>query len=70
MRRAITTLMIVGGIALMVLSYFGLSAPWGNTKVGHSNPRVDFAPVVFLLGVMSVFLAAVVYEVLPDRKRK
>ena len=70
MRRALTISMVVGGVALMVLSYFGLSAPWGNTKVSHSNPRVDFAPVVFLLGVMSIFLAAVVYEVLPDRKRK
>lgn len=68
MRRAITTLMVIGGIALMLLSYFGLSAPWGNTKVSHSNPRMDFAPVVFLIGIMSVFLSAVVYELLPDRK--
>ena len=70
MRRAITVLMVLGGIALMLVSYFGLSAPWGVTKVDHSNPRVQFAPVVFLIGVMSVFLAAVVYEVLPDRKRR
>jgi hypothetical protein len=69
MRRAITALMVLGGIALMLLSYFGLSAPWGNTKVSDSNPRMEFAPVVFLLGIMSVFLAAVVYELLPDRRR-
>jgi drug/metabolite transporter (DMT)-like permease len=69
-RRTITILMIVGGIALMLLSYFGLSAPWGNSKVSHSNPRMDFAPVVFLIGIMSVFLSAVVYEVLPDRRSK
>lgn len=68
MRRAITILMIVGGIALMLLSYFWLSAPWGNSEVSHSNPRMDFAPVVFLIGIMSVFLSAVVYELLPDRK--
>jgi hypothetical protein len=70
MRRAITAAMVVGGVAMMLASYFWLSAPWGNTEVRHSDPRVDFAPVLFLLGVMSVFLAAVVYEVLPDRRRK
>ena len=68
MRRAITTLMVLGGIALMLLSYFGLSAPWGNSEVRHSNPRLQFAPVFFLVGIMSVFLSAVVYELLPDRK--
>ena len=68
MRRAITILMVLGGIAMMLVSYFGLSAPWGNSKVSHSNPRVQFAPVLFLIGIMSVFLSAVVYELLPDRK--
>ncbi|HET9443170.1 MAG TPA: hypothetical protein VFO65_07590 [Acidimicrobiales bacterium] len=70
MRRTLTILMIVGGVAAMVLSYFGLSAPWGASDVSNSDPRVPFAPVLFLVGIVSIFLAAVVYEVLPDRRSK
>jgi hypothetical protein len=31
-----------------------------------SNPRVPFAAGIFVLGVMLVFVAAVVYELLPE----
>jgi prepilin signal peptidase PulO-like enzyme (type II secretory pathway) len=70
MRRTVTLIMILGGIAAMVVSYFVLSAPWGASDVTHSNPRVPFAPVLFLAGIMSVFLSAVVYELLPDRRKR
>ena len=70
MRRAVTILMIAGGVAAMAVSYFGLSAPWGASGVDNSDPRVQFAPLLFLAGIVSVFLAAVVYEVLPDRRPK
>ncbi len=67
MRRGLTIGMIVVGIALMVISYFGLTAPWGNESVANSDPRMQFAPLVFVLGVMMAFGSALVYEMLPER---
>jgi hypothetical protein len=66
----ITAVMIVGGLALMVVSYFFLAAPWGTTAARYSNPRLQFAPALFVLGVMSLFGSAVVYELLPDRRKR
>lgn len=34
-----------------------------------SDPRLEWSPSLFVLGVMLVFIAAIVYEVIPDRKR-
>lgn len=67
-RIAWTTLMVFVGLALMVVSYFWWAAPWGfpPSNESFSNPRMDFAPALFVLGVILVFLAAVVYELLPD----
>lgn len=70
MRRTITVLMILGGMVLMVVSFFFLAAPWGATAVENSNPRMQFAPALFVLGVLLVFLSAVVYELLPDRPKR
>jgi hypothetical protein len=59
--------MVITGFALQAVSYFLLAAPLGiPTSPAYSNPRVLFAPGLFILGVMVVFLAAVVYELLPD----
>lgn len=69
MRRTITLLMVLGGLVLMVVSFFFLAAPWGATAVENSNPRVQFAPALFVLGVLLVFLSAVVYELIPDRRK-
>ncbi len=71
MRGVLTILMVVGGFALQAVSYFFLAAPWGlpPTSPVFSNPRLPFAPALFILGVMMMFLAAVVYELLPDRVR-
>lgn len=67
MRAAWTLLLVVAGFALQAVSYFFLAAPLGvPTSPVYSNPRVPFAPAVFILGVMLVFLAAVVYELLPE----
>ncbi len=68
MRRVLTVLMVVVGFALQAVSYFFLAAPWGlpPTSPVFSNPRLPFAPALFILGVMIVFLAAVVYELLPE----
>ena len=68
MRTTITILMVVGGFALQAISFFLLAAPLGiPTGPVFSNPRLPFAPGLFIVGVMLVFLAAVVYELLPER---
>ncbi len=69
MRSRITLAIVVLGIVLMVVGY-SLSAPWGATGVADSNPRVDFAPTIFVLGVVTTFSAALVYELVPSRKRR
>ncbi len=68
MRTWLVVAMVVVGFALQIVSYFFLAAPLGlPTSPAYSNPRLPFAPALFILGVMLVFLAAVVYELLPDR---
>lgn len=68
-RTTLAVLMVIAGFALQGVSYFGLAAPWGiPTSPAFSNPRLPFAPALFILGVMVVFLAAVFYELLPERK--
>jgi len=67
-RRSIVVLMVVAGFALQAVAYVLLAAPLGiPTAVRFSNPRVPFAPALFIVGVMLVFLSAVVYEVMRDR---
>ncbi|MFQ5933718.1 MAG: hypothetical protein ACE5KI_03650 [Dehalococcoidia bacterium] len=69
MRKTLTFLLVVGGFALQAVSYFFLAAPLGiPVNETFSNPRVPFAAGIFVLGVMLVFIAAVVYELLPDRR--
>jgi len=68
MRRTLTLVFVLGGFALQAISYFFLAAPLGaQVNEAFSNPRVPFAALLFVLGVMAVFLAAVVYELLPER---
>ena len=70
MRRTITILMVIAGFAIQAVSYILFSAPIGlSTSPVYSNPRLPFAPLLFILGVMVVFLAAVFYELLPERER-
>lgn len=69
MRTLIVWVMIIGGFALQGLSYLAWAAPLGlPTSEAFSNPRLPFAPLFFVIGVMVVFLSAVVYELLPDKK--
>lgn len=69
MRILLTLLMIVLGFALQAVSYFYLAAPLGiPSSPAYSDPRMPFAPLLFIIGVMLVFLAAVVYELLPDKQ--
>lgn len=68
MRRAIVVTMVVVGFALQATAFLFLAAPLGiPTAVRYSEPRLPFAPVIFILGIVLVFSAALVYELLPDR---
>ena len=68
MRTTLTLFMALGGFTLQAISYLFLAAPLGiPANEAFSNPRVPFAALIFVLGVMLVFLAAVVYELLPER---
>ena len=69
MRGFVAILMVIVGFVLQAVSYFLLAAPLGQpTSPLYSNPRLPFAPTLFIIGVMLVFLAAVVYELLPERE--
>jgi hypothetical protein len=66
-RKTLTLSCLIAGIVLIVVSYFFLSAPWGSDSVSNSNPRLQFAPALLVLGVILSFSSALVYELLPDR---
>jgi len=69
MRTFWTLVLVIGGFALQAVSYFLLAAPLGTPgSPAFSDPRVPFAAALFVLGVMAVFSAAVVYELLPSRR--
>lgn len=63
MKRLITIVMLVVGLALMVVTYFFGAAPWCNTEVACSNPRVEWSPALFVLGVIIAFSSACYYQV-------
>ena len=66
-RSWIAVLMIVVGLGLGAISYFVLAAPWVTSGVPSGDAPLPGAPAVFIAGVVLVFLAAVVYELLPER---
>ncbi len=71
MRRTITLVMVVLGFAIQIVSYLFLATPLGlPSSPFYAEPRMPFAPLLFVAGVALVFLAAVVYEVMPERERK
>lgn len=70
-RTFLALLILVAGLTLAAVSYFFLTAPLGRpTAESFSNPRFPFASALFVVGVVSVFASAVVYEVLPDGRRQ
>ncbi len=67
MRKTMFLLTLLGGLALAVLGFL-LAAPLGPTTSSViSNPRLPFAPTLFVLGVVLLFASAVVYELFPDK---
>lgn len=68
MRKRMFILTIAVGLALCAAGFF-LSAPIGPTAdVVYSNPRLPFAPSIFVAGVITIFLSPVVYELFPDKR--
>lgn len=62
-RGVIAIAMIVIGIALMGISYFGGAAPWCADEVACSNPRMEWSPALFVLGVMMAISSALYYDI-------
>ncbi|MEE8347272.1 MAG: hypothetical protein V3S20_08000 [Dehalococcoidia bacterium] len=65
-----TLFFLIALLAGMILAILGiaLSAPIGPPdSPGISNPKVDFAPLMFVLGITLMFGSAVVYELVPDK---
>ncbi len=70
MRAVLALFILAMGVALGLVSYFFLAARLGiPTHEGFSNPRVPFAPTLFIAGVMLVFVSAMVFELFPGRRR-
>ena len=64
----ITTLMILVGVGLMVVSYVFLATPVCNTSVTCRNPVVPFAPGIFVLGIIIAFSSGIFHSVYKGRK--
>jgi hypothetical protein len=70
MRRAWTLFFVIGGFALQAVTYFLLAAPLGvPASEAFSNPRLPFAAGLFVVGVMMVFIGALVYELIPGERK-
>jgi hypothetical protein len=65
-RTIVTTLMILVGVGLMVVSYAFLATPACNTSVACSNPIVPFSAGIFVLGILIAFSSGVFYTVYKD----
>jgi hypothetical protein len=73
MRIVLTRLTALAGVMLAVTSFalaLPVRLPGAATAFGGwpmvTRP-IPYLPAVFILGIMLIFLAAVVYELLPDR---
>ncbi len=70
MRKTMFWLTLLVGLALAIVGFF-LAAPIGPTISSViSEPRLPFAPTIFLVGVILLFGSAVVYELIPDKSRR
>lgn len=67
-RRGIIALTIIAvGLGLMVFAYLFGAAPWCVDGVACSNPRLEWSPAIFVLGVILAFSSALYYEVAKDK---
>jgi Ni/Fe-hydrogenase subunit HybB-like protein len=58
-------LTVVVGLSLAVTGFL-LSARFGTNP--HLDPLMPFSPVLFISGVMTCFISAIVYEIVPEIK--
>lgn len=66
MRNVMTALLVLAGLILMGVGYAS-SAPWGASSVADADPAFLGAPTMFILGIVMVLSAALVYELIPER---
>jgi hypothetical protein len=64
MRKTLTLLCLLAGIGLASVSFF-MAIP---ADPFASSPKIPFASVFFIAGVMLAFLSAVVYELTPGKR--
>lgn len=64
MRLTMTVFCLVAGIGLASVSFF-MAIP---AEPLGSSPKLPFASVFFIIGVMLALLSAVVYELTPSKK--
>lgn len=70
MRRTLFLLTLLAGLALAIVGFL-LAAPIGAPTGPHiSNPRMLFAPGLFVIGVILMLTSAVVYELVPEERRR
>ena len=60
---------LVWAAIAIVLVVVGLTDSFRLWSGGELDPRLPFAPLLFAAGVMMLFSTAIVYEVLPNRRR-
>jgi len=68
-RGIVTAGMIVTGLTLMILAYFAGAAPWCNTAVECSNPRLEWSSAIFVVGVIVSFSSALYYSMSKSDKK-
>ncbi len=67
MRKTLFWLTLLAGLALAIVGFM-LAAPIGPVvDPAISNPRLPFAPTIFVLGILLLFASALVYELLPNK---
>ena len=67
MRKGLTSVMVVMGIVCAVFGYMA-SAPWSAVTAADADPSFVAAPLLFVLGLILLIGAAIVYELLPERR--
>ncbi len=67
-RTIVTSLMVLLGVGIMVVSYAFMATPACNTSVACSNPPVPFAAGIFVLGILIAFSSGIFYTVYKGRK--
>ena len=71
MRTALALGVFAAGAALAIVAYFGMGAPLGSpVDESFSNPRVPFAATFFVAGVSLALVSLVLYEVLPEQRKR